>query len=258
MKKPFDFRTKLAFAGLAICLVGFGLLLWNRSNSVLPVQSSAAQAPSSIYTSRPRSPDGIGKVYLGREIAEVMGHQGADWLERKSRRAEEQPQKLIEALNLAPNDTVAEIGAGTGYITFQIAERVPQGRVIAVDIQPEMIDILKQRRAKLDFKNVEPLLSTEQDPKLSPNSIDLAIMVDAYHEFNYPNEMMSGIVRALKPGGRVALVEYRAEDPRVFIKPHHKMTQVQARKEMSAVGLTWKETLSTLPQQHLMIFTRTS
>ena len=256
MKKMSNFRFKLAFSGLAVCLVGLGILLWNHSASVMPTQPSVAQVPNSVYAYRRRSPDGIGKVYLGREIAEVMGHQGADWLERKSRKSEEQPQKLIEALRLAPTDVVAEIGAGTGYITFQIAERVPQGQVLAVDIQPEMIDMLKQRQEKLGSKNVEPRLSTDKDPKLSPNSIDLAIMVDAYHEFNYPHEMMTTIVQALKPGGRVALVEYREEDPRVFIKPHHKMSQAQVRKEMSAVGLAWKETLSTLPQQHLMIFTR--
>jgi ubiquinone/menaquinone biosynthesis C-methylase UbiE len=186
----------------------------------------------------------------------VMGHQGAAWLERSDRRTEEQPQKLIDALALKPTDTVADIGAGTGFIGFQIASRLPQGKVLAVDIQPEMIQILKTRIKEKNVSNVKPVLSTEQNPNLPPNSIDLAIMVDAYHEFNYPREMMSAIAQALKPQGRVALVEYRAEDPRVFIKPHHKMSQAQARKEMAAVGLTWRETQSLLPQQHLMIFSR--
>jgi protein-L-isoaspartate O-methyltransferase len=259
MKKSVSFPVRWTLAILVVCLGCLGLVLWGQtaSQTASVVPSSPSHAPiSDSYTYRRPNPDGIGKVYMGREIAEVMGHQGSAWLERKSRSTEEQPQKMIDALNLAPTDTVAEIGAGTGYISFQLASRLPQGKVLAVDIQPEMISTLKTRIKETGAVNVEPILSTEQSPNLPPNSIDLAIMVDAYHEFNYPKEMMVAIAQALKPKGRVALVEYRAEDPRVFIKPHHKMSQAQIRKEMKAAGLTWQSTLSVLPQQHLAIFSR--
>jgi ubiquinone/menaquinone biosynthesis C-methylase UbiE len=218
--------------------------------------SVTSLAPSSPYTYRRPSFDGTGKVYMGREIAQVMGYQGSEWLERKDRAQEEQPQKLIEALALNPTDVVADIGAGTGYISLKIASKVPQGQVLAVDVQPEMIQMLGDRISQSHTPNVKPILSTEQDPNLTPNSIDLAIFVDVYHELAYPREVMTAVAKALKPNGRIALVEYRGEDPKVFIKPHHKMTQAQARKEMASMGLTWQETKSMLPQQHLMLFTR--
>lgn len=218
-----------------------------------------------LLTSNPvyeyRSPsrtDGIGKVYMGREIAQVMGHQGAGWLERSSREAEERPQQLIEALNLQPTDVIADIGAGTGYFSFRIAPLVPQGKVLAVDVQPEMIEILQFLKQEKRQANVEPILGTETDPRLAPSSVDVVLMVDAYHEFEYPREMMQAIVQALKPNGRVVLVEYRGEDPWVFIKPLHKMTQKQVKKEMAAVGLTWLEIQKFLPQQHVLIFGRTN
>jgi SAM-dependent methyltransferase len=220
-------------------------------------QSALALNPSP-YTYKKPSFDGIGKVYMGREIAEVMGHQGADWLERDSRDLEEDPQLLVESLGLNPTDVVADIGAGTGHISFLIAPVIPQGKVLAVDVQPEMIEMLGDRIAQTRQTNIKPIQGTEQDPNLPPHSIDLALLVDAYHEFTDPREMMLGIVQALKPNGRVALVEYRAKDPFVFIKPHHKMTQAQVRKEMASVGLTWQDTNSVLPQQHLMIFTHST
>lgn len=208
-----------------------------------------------IYEQRRHpDPDGIGKVYLGREIAQVMGHQGAGWLERPSRDQEEQPQRLIENLHLQPTDVVADIGAGTGYFSFRIAPLVPQGKVLAVDVQPEMLEILQNLRQEKGLTNVEPILSAVDNPRLPPASVDLAIMVDAYHEFEYPHEMMTAIAQSLKPNGRVVLVEYRAENPLVFIKPLHKMSQRQVRKEMAAVGLKWLETQSNLPQQHVMVF----
>jgi precorrin-6B methylase 2 len=199
-------------------------------------------------------PDGIGKFYLGREIAHVMGHTGAGWLERPTRETEEAPQKLVEALNLKPTDVVAEVGAGTGYISFRMAQFVPQGKVLAVDVQPEMIEILEYLKQEHQVPQLQPILATEQDPRLAPESIDIAVMVDAYHEFAYPREMMVAIAQALKPHGRVALVEYRAENPFVMIKQLHKMSQRQVKKEMQAVGLTWQETKNSLPQQHLMLF----
>lgn len=199
-------------------------------------------------------PDGIGKFYMGREIAQVMGHQGAGWLERSSRATEERPDQVIAALRLKPSDVVADIGAGTGYFSFRLSPLVPQGKVLAVDIQPEMIDILNYFKGLTPSDNVEPILGEDTDPHLLPESIDLALLVDAYHEFEYPHEMMEHLVTALRPGGRVVLVEYRGENPFIPIKGLHKMTQKQAKLEMQAVGLVWKETQSFLPQQHLMIF----
>lgn len=215
----------------------------------------AATNSTTIYQQRVvHSLDGIGKFYLGREIAKVMGHTEALWLERPSREITEQPQQVIDALNLKPTDIVADIGAGTGYFSFRIASLVPQGKVLAVDIQPEMIDILKFLKTENKISNVEPVLANIDNPNLPSESIDLALMVDAYHEFEYPREVMEGIVLALKPGGRVVLVEYRGENPLIPIKSIHKMKQSQVRKEMKAVGLQWRETKKFLPQQHLMIF----
>jgi ubiquinone/menaquinone biosynthesis C-methylase UbiE len=236
--------TKNVFKILISCLI-----CWQ-----IATQSSHALIQSKYYSYRQPSFDGTGKVYMGREIAQVMGHQGADWLERPDRATEEQPQKMVAALGLKSTDVVADIGAGTGYISQLIAKQVPEGKVLAVDVQPEMIELLKQRINKDKIANIQPQLGTEKSPELAPESIDLAIMVDAYHEFGYPQEMMTGIVSALKPGGRVVLTEYRGEDPLVFIKPHHKTTQKQIQQEMKAVGLKLLKNDSVLPQQHLLFF----
>jgi ubiquinone/menaquinone biosynthesis C-methylase UbiE len=216
--------------------------------------ATPAVSAEAVYAACPRSHDGIGKCYMGREIAQVMGHLGAAWLDRPEREQEERPSVLIRNLGLAPADVVADIGAGTGYFSFRIAPLVPDGEVLAVDIQPEMLDILRRKRRETGLHNIEPVLGAIDDPKLAPASVDLVLMVDVYHEFSHPHEMMRAIAAALKPGGRVALVEYRAEDTRVPIKPLHKMTQDQARKEMAAVGLRWIETRDVLPWQHLMFF----
>lgn len=216
---------------------------------------SVATESGGVYQHRSvRSLDGIGKFYMGREIAIVMGHQGAGWLERSSREIEEQPSQAVSALQLKPTDVVADIGAGTGYLSFRIAPLVPQGKVLAVDIQPEMLDIINYFKKEKNITNVEPVLGSVASPNLPEQSVDLAVMVDAYHEFEYPREMMEGLVKALKPNGRVVLLEYRGENPFIPIKALHKMTQKQVRKEMSAVGLVWLETKSFLPEQHLMVF----
>lgn len=212
----------------------------------------AADAPA--YTERAPSPDGIGKVYLGREISFVMGHLGAGWLERPTREAEERTDLLLDNLPLAPDAVVADLGAGTGYFSLPIAARVPKGRVYAVDIQQEMLDIVTNRATSARLANVTPVLATATDPRLPAGSVDLVLMVDAYHEFSHPLEVMTGVVKALKPGGRVVLIEYRAEDPDVPILALHKMSEVQAKKEMEAVGLTWEETKDFLPQQHFLVF----
>jgi ubiquinone/menaquinone biosynthesis C-methylase UbiE len=235
-----------AILGIAI-LTGFGL-------APHALADSLTNAVVTYQQQRHPNPDGIGKVYLGREIAKTMGHQGAGWLERPSRSFEEQPMQLIAALDLQPTDVVADIGAGTGYFSIRMSPLVPNGKVLAVDIQPEMLGFLEFHTQERGISNIEPILGNLTDPQLPPDSIDLALMVDAYHEFAYPQEMMTGIVRSLKPGGRVALVEYRGENPFIPIKPLHKMTQRQAKREMGAVGLRWLETKNMLPQQHVMIF----
>jgi len=214
---------------------------------IFPVQADSYQLRIN------HNPDGIGKFYLGREIAQVMGHQGAGWLERSPRDREEQPQKVIDILNLKPTDIVADIGAGTGYFSFRIAPLV--NKVYGVDIQPEMIEIMNLLKPEKNILNVEPVLSTNISINLPPASVDLVLMVDAYHEFDYPQEMMSSAIAALKPNGRVALVEYKGENPFIAIKSLHKMTQRQVVREMEAVGLVWKETKEA-SQQHVMIFAK--
>ncbi len=239
------------WAGLVAALRGLGVMamLWGLTACGAP----ALQASTDYQTIAP-SPDGIGRVYLGREIAQTMGHQGAGWLDRPSRVLQERPQAAIAALDLHPTDVVADIGAGTGYFARRIAPLVPQGRVLAVDIQPEMLALLQTELEAKGIGNVEPILGQLDDPHLPPNSIDLALMVDAYHEFAYPREVMQGIVAALKPGGRVVLAEYRAENPMVMIKRLHKMSVAQVRREMAAVGLEWVKTDDSLPEQHLLFF----
>jgi len=216
------------------------------------VPGQAADEPA-YETIRP-SRDGIGKVYMGREISRVMGHLGAGWLERDSREREERTDLFIERLPLEADDVVADIGAGTGYFSFPVAERVPDGCVLAVDIQPEMLDIIERRRAELGVDNVEAVQGTETDPNLPAGAVDLIFIVDAYHEFSHPREMALAMHEALEPGGTLVLVEYRGEDPSVPIKPLHKMTEAQARRELEAAGFTWRRTEDYLPQQHVLIF----
>ncbi len=232
--------------------LGLGLCILIASSNEAPPTTQPAD--TSIYQNCPASPDGIGKVYMGREIAQVMGHLAAGWLERPDREKEEQPRKAIELMDLKPTDVVADIGAGTGYFSFRIAAPVPQGKVLAEDIQPEMFRFIRNTAESRGVKNVEPILGTILDPKLPDSAVDVVIMVDAYHEFDHPREMMQAIVKSLRVGGRVIDLEYRGEDPDLQIKPHHKMTEAQAKKEMAAVGLQFVKTFDDLPQQHEMIF----
>lgn len=213
----------------------------------------AGEAPPS-YSDGPRSRDGIGKYFMGREIAQVMGHQGAAWLERPERQAEEDTASVLRALEPQRDWVVADIGCGTGYYSYRLAPHVRE--VLGVDIQQEMLDLLMAAGKRQGVTNVKPVLGTITDPKLPPGSVDLVLMVDVYHEFDHPVEMLTAIRAALKPDGRVALVEYKAEDPRIPIKPIHKMSEHQARREFAALGFTWERTVSTLPWQHLIFFKR--
>jgi len=222
----------------------------------LNIKANGQENGVSVYESGPPTRDGIGKYYQGREIAQVMGHQGIPWLERDNREDEEAPSKAISLIELEPGQAIADIGAGSGYYSFRIAQRFPESKVVAVDIQPEMLDFIKRRSRELNVSNVEIQLGSIESVKLPAESIDAALFVDAYHEFSHPYEMMSSIYSALRPGGVVYLLEYRAEDPKVPIKPLHKMTQAQAKKEMGFVGFEWVETKNDLPWQHFMIFAK--
>ena len=225
--------------------------------AVLLLAPSVFAAENPGYVSAPQnSTGGIGKFYLGREISRVMGHQGAQWLERPGRVQEEQPDMVVNNMGLDSDEVVADIGAGSGYFSLRIAKLVPDGKVLAVDIQPEMLELLELRKSEAGISNVEGVLGAVDNPNLPENSIDAAIMVDAYHEFSHPFEMIEGIYKALKPGGRIFLLEYREEDPSIPIRPLHKMSELQAVKEMSVFGLDWTDTLDFLPWQHMMIFTK--
>jgi ubiquinone/menaquinone biosynthesis C-methylase UbiE len=215
----------------------------------------SATAQTNHYSQIPASRDGIGKSFLGREIAHVMGHQAADWLERPERMKEERPDLLISELDLKPGMAVADIGAGTGYHSSRMAHVVGKsGKVFAVDIQREMLALLDKSMKSQNISNVMPVLGSEKDPKLPPASLDLIIMVDVYHELEYPAEMLRAMVAALKPKGRIAFVEFREEDANVPIKAVHKMSEAQIRKEASAFGLQWLRTSKALPWQHVVIF----
>ena len=229
-----------------------GLFVWSRPvAAVAPAVPAAAPAK---YDSCAPSRDGIGKVWMGREISHVMGHPGIGWLERTEREKEEAPSKAIDLLELAPDAVLADVGAGSGYYAFRIARRLPQGKVIAVDIQPEMLEFLRKESARLGVRNVQPHLGAVDDLKLPPASLDAALLVDAYHEFDHPAEMLASLRAALKPKGRIYLIEFRAEDDAVPIKPLHKMTEVQARKEFAAAGFRFVVNKPDLPWQHLLVF----
>ena len=207
-----------------------------------------------LYSRTRPAYDGIGKVYMGRQISQVMGHLGAGWLDRSKREQEERTDLLVEMMSLKPDEVVADIGSGTGYFSLRLAKRVPEGGVVAVDIQPEMNAILEEKAESQGITNIQTILGTITDTRIPAETVDVVLFVDAYHEFSHPWEMKRSLMKALKPGGRVVLVEYRAEDPDVMIKPHHKMAETQALLEFEAAGFKWVKTMDDLPQQHVLIF----
>ena len=221
-------------------------------------QAALAGRGSADYTTGPSSYGGTGRFYMGREIANVMGYQGADWLERPEREVTERTDLVVENLPVGSSGVIADIGAGSGYFSRRLAALVPGGKVLAVDIQPEMLAILEAIASDEGIENITPILATEDSLNLAPGSVDLALMVDAYHELARPREVMLQLRDALKPGGKIVLVEYRAEDEAIPIIPVHKMTERQARAEMDAIGLGFVANLAMLPIQHFLVFGKSS
>lgn len=238
----------------------FAMLICVLCSQALPADElTQTDGPAHYEWRADHDPNGIGKFYMDREIAHVMGFSGALWLERDTREEEERLTLLVKSLQLKAGDVVADIGAGSGVISTLMAEQVlPDGYIIAVDVQDEMLLRLQSNARKRGIRNIIPIKGTQKASSLAPRSVDLAIMVDVYHEFEFPYEMMLDISRAIKPGGRVVLVEYRMEDPTVPIKLVHKMTQKQARAEVEQkeFGMTWTETIDVLPRQHILVFTK--
>ncbi|NHF59950.1 class I SAM-dependent methyltransferase [Flavobacteriaceae bacterium TP-CH-4] len=208
------------------------------------------------YTYKNGDPNGIGKWYMGREIAHVMGFQGMGWLDRPEREAEENTATLLENMAISPTDTIADIGAGSGYHVLKMSKMASKGLVYAVDIQEEMLAALQQKKEERRQKNIHLVKGSEKDVNLPSNSVDKVLMVDVYHEFNYPLEMISSIKKALRPDGKIYLIEYRGEDPNVPIKKLHKMSEAQAVREMKAAGLKLERNIDNLPWQHCMVFVK--
>jgi ubiquinone/menaquinone biosynthesis C-methylase UbiE len=219
--------------------------------AILQTTSLAAQER---YTVKSGDPNGISKWYMGRQIAQVMSHFGIDWLERQEREQEENTSLLLKNLALKPGMVIADIGAGSGYHSTLLSNMVGNGKVYAVDVEREMIAFLKDRIKREGKKNILPVLSTEKNVALPANSVDQMLLVDVYHEFSFPYEMVISMLEALKPGGKLVLVEFRAEDPNVPIKTIHKMSERQAVKEFKAAGFTFEKNISNLPWQHCLIF----
>jgi ubiquinone/menaquinone biosynthesis C-methylase UbiE len=214
------------------------------------------QEPSRYETRREHDPNGIGKFYMGREIAHVMGYQGAGWLERPEREKEEKVSKLMPSLDIKEGHLIADFGAGSGFHTMKLSKLVgDKGKVYAVDIQPQMLDIIGKRVRKDNIENVVLVHCTEKEPKLPEAKLDMIMMVDVYHELSYPYEVGLELVKALKPGGRLVFVEFRLEDKKVPILDVHRMSIAQVKKEMEPFkDLKYQKTLNHLPWQHVIIF----
>lgn len=222
--------------------------------AVLTACAQTKTQQNSVYTIKEATADGTGKFYFGREIAAVMGAAGAGWLERNNRQQEENTALAISKLPITATSVVADIGAGTGYYTFRIAKKVPQGKVYAVEVQDEFIRYLNQKKKELGQQNVQVIKGSETSPNLPDASVDLAIMVDVYHELLYPHEVLQALHKALKPGGKLLLLEYRAEDPKIEIKELHKLSVVQANKELAANGFKLFQRNEFLPIQHFLLY----
>jgi SAM-dependent methyltransferase len=221
-------------------------------------EKTTTNQDSELYTYKKGNPNGIGKWYMGREIAHVMGYQGMAWLNRPEREEEENVSLLIKNMDIQPADNIADIGAGSGYHVFKMAPLANQGQIYAVDIQPEMLAEIERQKEKKNINNVKVIQGKEKSTNLPKNTIDKVLMVDVYHEFNFPYEMLLSIKSALKKDGKIYLIEYRKEDPKIPIKPIHKMTEKQAVKEFESAGFRLVQNIDNLPWQHCMVFEKNS
>ncbi len=218
--------------------------------------SSFISYGQSLYTYKGGDPNGIDKWYMGRQIAQVMSHYGIDWLERPEREFEENTSLLLKNLNLKPGMQIADIGAGSGYYSSLLSKRIGNGRVFAVDVEPQMISYLNERIKQEELPNIITVLGTEKSVSLPASSMDMMLLVDVYHEFSFPYEMGLSMFNALKPNGKLVLVEFRAEDGSVPIKEIHKMTELQAVKELKMAGFHLEKNINNLPWQHCMVFVK--
>ncbi len=231
-----------------------GCLLCSQIGCTQTVKQKNTTQVDSIYQYKSPNRDGTGKIYQAREISHVMDAAGANWLERNDRNEEENTTLAINNLPINNKSVVADIGAGSGYYSFKIAAKLTEGKVYAVEIQDDFIKLLKKNKQERKAKNVEIVKGTEQNPNLPANSIDLAIMVDVYHELAYPQEMLSALAKALKFNGKILLLEYRAEDPTIAIKELHKMSVKQVNKEMAVNGFKLYKREEFLPIQHFLVY----
>ncbi len=235
----------------------FVLFLWLLLGAGSTCQAQVEQKATAVYTTKPPSPGGTGKVYMGREIAKVIGTGGGGWLDRSTRQEEENSLRAIDGMTLNPQSVVADIGAGTGFYTFKVAEKVPKGKIYAVELQDAFVAELKERSQELGLSNVKVVKGGAKSINVPDTSLDLAFMVDVYHELEYPREMLQAIHRALKPDGKLLLLEYRAEDPKVPIRELHKMTAQQVKEELEANGFKLFKREDSLPIQHFLMFEKT-
>lgn len=234
----------------------FVLFLWLFLGAGSNCQAQVEQKAAAVYTTKPPGPGGTGKVYMGREIARVIGAGGGNWLDRSTRQKEENSLRAIDSMMLTPQSVVADIGAGTGFYSFKVAKKVPMGKLYAVELQDAFVAELEKRRQELGQSNVEVVKGGTKSINVPDASLDLAFMVDVYHELEYPHEMLQAIHKALKPGGKLLLLEYRAEDPKVAIRELHKMTAEQVKKELEANGFRLFKREDSLPIQHFLMFER--
>jgi len=239
---------------MSIIIASAGGLLCSYPIAAQPKPVVPTPAAPHYETRAVHDPNGTGKFYMGREIAQVMGPGGIPWLDRPERESEEKPAEVIKAMKLRGNEVIADLGAGAGYFTFRLALKAR--KVLAIELQDEMIATLRQRAAERKVANVEVVKGTECDPHLPAGGVDLVLMVDVYHELSCPFEVMTEVRKALRPEGRVMFVEYRKEDPAVNIKEVHKMSVAQLEKEMAAVRLRRLQTVEILPLQHIVIFNK--
>lgn len=240
------FELKNAIGLLYLLMMVFPLYLCTGQNTV----------SNADYTYKKDDPNGIGKWYKGREIAHVMGFQGMRWLERPEREKEEKTTSLLENMTIKRGDEIADIGAGSGYHVFKMATKADQGLIYAVDIQDEMLRAIREKMSQTKQENIKPVKGSNKSVNLPENSIDKVLMVDVYHEFEYPIEMIASIKKSLRSDGKIFLIEYRGEDDSVPIKKLHKMTEIQAIKEMKAAGFKLERNIDNLPWQHCMVFVK--